>query len=179
MNDHVIDCCSLINLYTGWRGLSPLLDLNRTWHVCDAVFGESQYTRELGEGGAPRLLLLDLKLEVEAGVLCRARPESESELDDYVSFAIELDDGEAQALAIAKNRGFILLTDDKKAGRLAAEMSIVTITTPNVLRDWAERAPERKVRLPEIVRRITTLARFSPPAESPDYEWWRQIGEDR
>lgn len=178
MNDRVIDSCSLLNLYTGWRGLSPLKELNRTWYVCEAVFEESQYTRELKDDGGTVLVPVDLKPDVDSGVLNRIRPESESEFEDYVNFAVELDDGEAQSLAIAKNRGFILLTDDRKAQRVASEVNVVTITTPSVLQDWAMVAPANNERLPEILRRITTLARFSPSADSPHYEWWRQNFED-
>jgi len=37
MDDHVIDCCSLINLYAGWGGLSELRDFRRIWHICEAA----------------------------------------------------------------------------------------------------------------------------------------------
>jgi predicted nucleic acid-binding protein len=178
MNDQVIDCCSLLNLHTGWRGLAPLEVLAGTWHVCDAVFKEAQYTCELKEDGATELVPLDLSFEVEAGLLRRVQPESEAEIEDYVTFATELDDGEAQALAIAKSRGYTLLTDDRKALRMAAEVNVATTTTPGILRQWAEKAPENSARLPEILRRITTLARFTPPKDSPHYVWWKEIFED-
>ena len=40
MDDHVIDCCSLINLYAGCGGLTELRDFRRSWYVCDAVLNE-------------------------------------------------------------------------------------------------------------------------------------------
>lgn len=175
MNDQVIDCCSLINLYTGLKGLAPLSDLDVAWYVCEAVVAESEYTREFDEAAGTTLVPIELGPAIDAEILRPVRPESEQELSDYVDFATEVDDGEAQALAIAKNRGFALLTDDRKAAALAAEVGVNTVSTANVLRAWGDLSLVNKEKLPEIVRRITTLARFVPPADSPDYEWWRNL----
>lgn len=179
MNEQVIDCCSLINLHTGLRGLGALNGLARKWYVCDAVLAESQYTREFGGDGVPMQVPLTLTPDLDAQVLHRVRPESEQELSDYVDFAADVDDGEAQALAIAKNRGFVLLTDDNKAQRLAAEVGVRTTTTVSVLRDWGELSGDNKSQLPEIVQRITVLARFAPATDSADYEWWKALLDAR
>lgn len=174
MNEGVIDCCSLLNLYAGWRDLSPLQDIGGTWYVCDAVIRETQYVRELDDAGVIKEVPVDLTTALSAGLIKQAHPESEAELEDYVSFAVDLDDGEAQALALAKNRGLILLTDDRKATKLAGISGTRTITTATVMRQWSEQAPKFAARLPEALQRITLLARFLPPANSPDYKWWVQ-----
>lgn len=175
MDDHVIDCCSLLNLYSGWSGLTELRELRRTWHICEAVLGEAEYTREYGPDGFPLLVPLDMTALTRSGLLLPARPETEQEIDDYVSFAIEVDDGEAQALAIAKNRGFVLLTDDHKAARVAgtSPVGVRTTSTANILRAWALLDPSNEARLHEVIARITVLARFRPRMDSPDYAWWR------
>ena len=176
MDDHIIDCCSLINLYTGWRGLAELRDLRRTWHVGEAVLKETEYTREYGPYGVMALTPFDIQELARAGLLLPERPETEAEIEDYVNFACEVDDGEAQALAIAKNRGFVLLTDDRKATRVAQrpDVSVRVTSTPKILQKWAELDAGNEMRLPEVIARIAALARFSPRMDSPEYEWWRR-----
>lgn len=179
MDDHIIDCCSLLNLYTGWRGLAELRELRWTWYVCEAVLDEAEYTREYGADGVPVLIPLDMRELTQSGQLLSARPETEAEIDDYVSFACEVDDGEAQALAIAKHRGFVLLTDDRKAARIAQrpDIAIRITSTAKILQTWAQLDTRNEMRLREVIARIATLARFGPRMDSPDYEWWRRFSQ--
>jgi len=173
MENHVIDCCSLINLYTGWRGLAELADLQGIiWHVCEAVVSETEYTREFaGDGFAT--IPIELSPFISDGLLRRTRPENSAETQDYVDLATEVDDGEAQAIAIARGRGYTLLTDDYKASRLAAELGVSVVSTPGLLESWERLSSSNAVRLPDIVRRISVLARFNPRADSPHRDWWR------
>lgn len=174
MNDHIIDCCSLLNLYTGWGGLTELRDLRWTWHICEAVLNEAEYTREYGPDGVPILIPLDMSTLTQHGLLLPARPETEREINDYVDFASEVDDGEAQALAIAKHRGLVLLTDDRKAAKLAQQpdVGVRTTSAAKVLQAWGQLALKNEVRLHEIIVRIAVLARFDLHIDSPDYAWW-------
>lgn len=174
MEDHVIDCCSLINLYTGWGGLAELRDLRRTWHICEAVINEVEYTREYDHDGLPRLIPLDIGALTRSGLLLPAHPETAREIEDYVNFAGEVDDGEAQALAIARNRGYAFLSDDRRATQVARrpEVAVRTVSTANILEAWAKLNRKNEARLRQVVKRISVLARFNPRASSPDYEWW-------
>jgi hypothetical protein len=176
MDDHIIDCCSLLNLYTGWGGLTELRDLRRTWHICEAVLNEMEYTREYGPDGAPVLIPLDMSALCQLGPLLPARPETEREIEDYVNFASEVDDGEAQALAIAKHRGFVLLTDDRRAIKFAQRLDVAvrTTSTANILQAWAQLNPRNETRLYKVIPRIAALARFNPRPDSPEYAWWKR-----
>jgi hypothetical protein len=173
MNDHIIDCCSLLNLFTGWGGLDELGTLNFTWHICEAVLNEAEFTREYGADGRPVLLALDFST-IKAGLLLPASISTEAEMADYVDFASEMDDGEAQAMAIAKHRGFVLLTDDNKAIKVAQRPTVAvrTLSTVDILRAWAGQNGHNEERLHSVIERITTLARFSPKAKSLDAAWW-------
>lgn len=175
MDDHVVDCCSLLNLYTGWGGLAELRVLHRTWHVCDAVLSEAEYTREYAEDGSHVPVPINMKALVSEGLLLPARPETERELEDFVGFASEVDDGEAQALAIAKNRGFVLLTDDRRAAAVARrpDVGVRIISTASILQSWAQLDRVNEARLLEVISRISVLARFAPRADSAEYAWWR------
>ena len=174
MSDHIIDSCSLINLYSGWGRLDELLELDSQWHICDAVANEAEYVREYGPNGDKLLVRLDLQLSIQRGVLTSLSPESEKELEDYVNYATEVDDGEAQALAIAKNRDFILLTDDRRAARLAQrpDINVRTTSTPAVLQSWSRLSIENEHKLTVIIPRIADLARFAPASDSAFFAWW-------
>ncbi len=174
MSNGIIDCCSLLNLYTGWGSLEKLRALPYTWSICESVARESEFTREYGPDGIPIDVPFDLTFLIDSRVLRVARPESDAEMEDYVSFATQIDDGEAQALAIAKNRGFLLLTDDRKATRMAnrPDVAVTTITTVAVLREWQERSGTHKTDIRKIIERIQVLARFIPRRDSPEHAWW-------
>ena len=170
----ILDCCSLLNLYAGWGNLAALRQLDHTWHICEAVLNESEYTREFDQDQKPIAVPLDMRTLIDGRQIISVRPETEAEFNDYVDFAQDIDDGEAQALSIAKHRHFILLTDDNKATRIARrpDVDVTTITTVHVLKEWAERAAIEREALRHIVRRIQVLAHFTPRRDSPDFAWW-------
>jgi hypothetical protein len=170
----IIDCCSLLNLFTGWGSLENLRPLPYTWSICEAVLGESEFTREYGPEGGPIEVPLDLTPLIKSRLLSVVRPDTDAELADYVAFASEIDDGEAQALALAKHRKYILLTDDRKATKIAqrADVQVTTVTTVSILREWHERAGVNQATLREVIHRIQVLARFSPRKDSADLHWW-------
>jgi predicted nucleic acid-binding protein len=174
MTNRIIDCCSLLNLYAGWNGLQELDHLPYVWHVCERVLGESEYTRERTADGTIVETALNLQPLCDSGLLREVRPESDAELADYVSFAGDVDDGEAEALAIAKNRKFVLLTDDRKATRIAkrADVGVEVVTTVGVLKDWIDRGNVGDPVVREVIERMETLGRFSPPRQSADWKWW-------
>jgi hypothetical protein len=173
--NRIIDCCSLINLYAGWSGLLEVKALGHNWYVAEAVLSEAQFVGQFQPNGAIERVPIDFTALQKLHLIASVKPESDAEKSDYVNFSIELDDGEAQSLAIAKHRGFVLLTDDRKAIRIAQspEVNVSVLTTPQILRQWSALNPENAARVPEILSRIQTLARFSPRRDSPDAAWWQ------
>jgi predicted nucleic acid-binding protein len=176
---HIIDCCSLLNLHAGWShgewgGLEQLGRLPWKWHVCERVLGESEYTRERNNSGEIIEVPLNLQPFKDSGLLSEVKPENGAELADYVSFAGEVDDGEAQALAIAKHRKLILLTDDRKAARIAArgDVGVEVVTTVGVLKEWIGQVKVTDAAVCKVIERMESLARFAPPRRSADSEWW-------
>lgn len=176
MQGRIIDCCSLINLVTGWQGLDELTSLGIQSHICDAVVQESEFTRDYDDKGQPKLVPLNIGKMTESGLLLRVYPETTLEQQDYLEFAYEVDDGEAQALAIAKHRGLILITDDRKAISLAQRkgIQVKTESTIQILQTWAALAPNNVKKLPKIISRIEVLARFRPPPNTKDFAWWNK-----
>jgi hypothetical protein len=82
MAERIIDCCSLLNLYAGWAGLEQLRQLPHSWFVCEAVFGESEITREYDENQQPQDHELVLGPLVDSGLIQKVAPESDAELSE-------------------------------------------------------------------------------------------------
>lgn len=175
MAGKLIDCCSLLNLYTGWSGLAELGDLPGPWYVARSVCGEAEYVREYGAKGSIITKALNLDESFTSRILTSLSAETEQELADYIDLATELDDGEAESMAIAKNRDLVLVTDDRKATRIAQRSATATISTVAVLTEWGELDAANQRRLPEVVKRIRELARFQPAPDSPDNVCWASM----
>jgi predicted nucleic acid-binding protein len=101
---------------------------------------------------------------------------AEPEFADYVALSAHMDDGEAATLALAHGRSFIAVTDDKKARKWARVIvpAVRIIGTASAFQRYAGlnslSADEIRERLLTIQRR----ARFRPPREDEDYEWWHR-----
>lgn len=176
MTSRVLDACTLINLHCGWNGVGELLNLGIQHFVGDVVSTELIYVRELDEHGLivqRKLTREESRLEYPVPVLSMASP---AEQGMMVRFAAKIDDGEAEGLAIAHARGFVFCSDDEPVHKLvrAEGLGVGLITTPEILLAWANGDPVRAARLPEVIRRIATLARFRPHRTSPHLAWWEQ-----
>lgn len=172
MPNRIIDCCSLLNLYAGWGGLENLQQLEHSWFICKAVEGESQITREYDEHQQPQDRELALQPFVQSGVIQVIAPETDEEVESYLEFAELIDDGEAQSIALAKHRGLMLLTDDRKALKIAQNAGIETVSTVDILREWIERGGIQITDVRKTLTRIRELARFVPPKNSAEIAWW-------
>ncbi len=97
----------------------------------------------------------------------------------FIEFALELDDGEAQAMSLALHRKCLLVTDDRPAVRVASGLiTVAAMGTPEILLAWVKANPEQRHRLPEIVRRVSVLGPFQLKKSSPHYEWWQALLSD-
>jgi len=178
MDDVVVDACRLINLCAAGELRERLSRLGGEWHVPTVVFAETLYLHVARADGTIEKSLLDLRAYVEEGVLLACTAEAGTELELYVDLAARLDDGEAMALAIAKTRSWTFSTDDFKAKRIANELSITVLTTPQIMKRCAEMAKPSADKLRETLRRIELYASFFPDAKDPLHAWWRKSADD-
>jgi predicted nucleic acid-binding protein len=95
---------------------------------------------------------------------------NEAEADDYVTFSASIDDGEAMSLAIARVRGYSLVTDDRKARQFAMNLGVEVYGTTDILRHWAEENPNAEIG--HLLRAIERRARYRPPDDDPNFNWW-------
>lgn len=168
----VLDCCSLLNLFAGWGGLAQLSLCGGPWHVCEQVVSEAVYIMEPDLSGALRRVPLNLQKEVDAGHLVTCKVETEVENELLVRLAASLDDGEAASLAIAKARGWTLVSDDIRGLTLAKSLGVPILETPDVLKLWAKATKVDEPTMGGVVMRISTLARFTPAKTSAHHAWW-------
>ena len=172
MSEGIIDTCCLLNLCD----VGPLSDwlprLGWTWHVPEAVIGETLYLRTYDNNGEPSNEEVDLGPYVAQGVLTECTLDPGVETARYVELAASLDDGEAMALAMAETRQWLLATDDRKARRMARESGVRVITTPELLRRWADVTAATEEETVAALRRVRDLARFVPGGDFPLHDWW-------
>lgn len=169
----VLDTCVLINLLASGRVTEILRIIAPSRMVCSAVFEESLYLRPLEAEGRPEAI--DLQPLIDAGVLTACQLEGGAEEELYVTYAMELNDGEAMSLAIAQSRNLALATDERKAQRLARENApqLSIISTAQIIRAWAEN--KERMDAAAVVRSILARARFRPPESDPLATWWNEM----
>jgi hypothetical protein len=175
MRDALPDACCVINLFAAGRGDELWRATGFTWHLPTHVAQEALYIRKPDPDDPSNLVAdpLDLRPLIDGGLLqpCEVAEGHETAL--LVELAAELDDGEAAALAICQARGWVLATDDRKAWRFAGERGVTTVTSPELVKAWADGTSAATTEVGEVLNNIQTFARFVPHKTMPLAEWWR------
>jgi predicted nucleic acid-binding protein len=171
MSDAIVDACCFINVYAS-RDLRGFLTASSwTWHIPQPALAESLYIRVTNDDGEEDRKRIDPQACLDEGLITLVNVE-DAEAALYVQLAGELDDGEAMALAIAKLRGWILATDDRKAQRFANHQGVEVITTPELIQDWAKSASMTPTKIKAVLGNIESGARYAPAENAPGYGWW-------
>lgn len=168
----LIDTCCLVNLCAVDAPEQILSQIPLRWYLARSVEGEEISVRPRADAGRNERRRIDLAPCVSSGILLRCEPDSPQEQELYVKLARDVDDGEAMPLAIACIRKWAVATDDAAARTLARKLGVVTLSTPQVLRRWAEYAAVPAETISEAIGRIETLARFVPNVQLPEADWW-------
>lgn len=178
MDERIIDTCCLLNLFASGEPRAILHHFGGV-HVSELVQGEAMWIREYDNESPPQLIpkQIDLTECIDGGAIAICRLEQEQEYELFIQFAQQLDDGEASVLAIAKVRGWIVATDDRKARRVATEQSISTISTSEMIHAWTASEKVSDQQVGELLRNIQQFGRFVPRRSDPLYEWWMQLVE--
>jgi predicted nucleic acid-binding protein len=175
MDGRIIDTCCLLNLFASGKP-REILHYFGGLHVSEYVQGEALWIREYDHESPPQLIprRIDLSECLDAGAIAICRLEQAREFELFIHFAQHLDEGEASVLAIAKVRDWIVATDDRKARRIAAEQSVSTISTSEMIHSWTESEQLSDRHVGELLRNIQRFGRFVPRSTDPLYEWWMQ-----
>jgi predicted nucleic acid-binding protein len=197
MQDVVLDACCVINLYAAGKILSgetqrpkrrriiasaaapqvmkPALEL--TLHIPSKVKNEVQFVLQPDKDDKSKLVktAIDLDPLTKSGVLRECDLVGEKETDLFVQMAVKLDDGEAACFAIAKNRGWLLATDERPTERLAKQHSVSIITTPELVKHWADKTKASDDEVANVLWRIQTYAHYFPRKTLPLHAWWMDL----
>lgn len=172
MADTVIDACCLLNVCAVDDHQQWLPRLGLCWHLPSAVYAETFFLNATDDDGRPVKRPIDLQRLVDGGILTVCAADTGREKRRYVELASELDDGEAMALAIAACRDWLFATDDRKAQRLAGELNVAVITTPDVIKLWVDKVSPSDSQISAALQSIRDRARFLPGRSVPLYDWW-------
>ena len=169
-----MDACCLVNLYSAGDLRQFIPSMGLTWHIPIVVVDETLFVRGVDSAGQSTREPIDLQPVIDAGLVrvCEVGGGTETAL--YVQFAGQVDDGEAMCLAIAKHRGWLIATDDRKALRLAESEGVDTITTPELIKKWCDAVGPSDKELGAVLRQIESRASFVPRVGSVLYAWWAQ-----
>ncbi len=202
MMDIAVDACCLINLKAAGRILSPgpppsassprrrgrrdlvsperVHPLGLRLHVPENVRREALRLDQPDEDDPTRLVSVALDLEslIQQGIVNACQLEGVEELERFVQFATELDDGESACLAIAVQRNWILGTDDRIAARLALSLGVTVMTTEQLVKQWADRTEASKSDIAQVLRAIETFGHYVPRRVSPLRDWWLRHTRD-
>ncbi|MEZ6131167.1 MAG: hypothetical protein R3C59_21040 [Planctomycetaceae bacterium] len=190
MTDIVVDACCLINLVASGNILPASTEMGKkskkttfpgTLHVPEIVANEALYILQPDSDDPASLIKtpIDLSASREQRLLSDCAIEGDEESSLFVQLAVRLDDGEAAALAISKNRSWTLATDDRVAAKLAAELSVVVLTTPELVKLWANHVGANAKQIHETINGIQTYAKFVPRRDSVEFEWWQKQAKSK
>jgi len=201
MQDVVLDACCVINLYAAEKilqgeaprsppprrriavpgsSLKPKkLALNYNLHLPTKVKDEARYILQPDEEDKSKLVKTDIDLEpiITAGLLheCDLKGEEENEL--FVQMATKLDDGEAVCFALAKSRGWVLATDERPTENLAKKHGVTIITTPELVKQWADKTKASEEEVARVLWNIQTYAHYFPRKTLPLHSWWMDLAK--
>ena len=171
----ILDACGTLNLYASGRFLEILTAIGHEWYIPAAVERESQQYRQPDPDDPETLIVqpIDLTPALDGGVLHRCDCEGDEEVALYIELAARIgDDGESMGLAIAKYRGWSVLTDDKKARRIATEFGVPVLSTPEIMKSWASQVKPNVAELSRVLGAIERFGNYRPKQGAVDFDWW-------
>ena len=162
----MIDASTLLNLLATDRIEQIARSIADTCLIC-AVVEKECLTLRSADGSRVEPVTIDPYIASFTLTRCEM---NEAEADDYVTFSASIDDGEAMSLAIARARGYSLVTDDRKARGFAISAGVSVYGTTTILRYWADENAVADVG--QLLGAIERRARYRPPDDDPHFSWW-------
>jgi predicted nucleic acid-binding protein len=168
------DACVLINLLASGRFEDLANGCGFRFAISAGVAQEALFLRNPDSVGREKI---NLERIVECGILEILTLESEAEKLRYIEIALDLDDGEAESVAIAECRHFALATDDKKARKVIQRrgMKIELWSTCALLQHWQSKCLVSDADMGRALANISSRAKYRPKFGHPDFEWWAKL----
>lgn len=177
MSGLALDACCLLNLVAAGKILHEnSTKLGFSVFVPKVVAMESIYILQPDDDQTGQLVRkeVDMNNYVDRKLVSYCDVEGSYEAELYVQFAVQIDDGEAACLAIAKSRSWIMATDDRVARRIATEHTVKVLGTLEIVRTWAESNSVSDSEIALAIGNIQRFAKYAPRANVTDADWWYQ-----
>ena len=177
----IVDASGVISLYATGRMGEILAAVPA--HITVAAYvaqKEALYIRGEpdGEGKRPKIPV-DLTPFMAQSLLTLVEPEGEEEAgwQLYLSSQTPIPGrGEVITGAIAINRQWGMVMDDKRARRVIAPSAsgLQFLVTLDLVRHWVDVARPSTAEITHLLNRIQTMASFTPAKDDPHYAWWEE-----
>lgn len=162
----LIDTCCLLNLCASGELLNILqvISISAQVSIVEEVKQELQKIENVEQ----------FENAITQGLLSIVDFESEIEETTFVNYTAEIGDGEAAIGAIAIHRNWTIATDDKKATNFLSKESpsLQIISTPEIIKYWAEEANIDPLKLSNVMNDIRVKARYYPDKNHLLKSWW-------
>jgi hypothetical protein len=175
MPSATIDACCLIDLLASGHIEAILGACGHAWHLSVAVQGEVQYIRQPDPADPSKItpVQVDLNPLLASGVLTLCQPDNQQEEDLFTQYATRFrSDGEAMCLALAESRDWLIATDDRKAIRIALQAGLTVLSSPHLVKTWADTDGPDQTTVTKALQDIELFAQFRPNPTMPEYQWW-------
>lgn len=172
MDDLLLDACVAINLVASGVDLNELAEASSVRLVLTSVAAaETLWLTPLTPGGDRENINVEDLVRRGSLAVVELR---DDELEQFIFFATEVDDGEAATFAVAAKRGLRVATDDRRAQRLAAaaDPQIATIGTTQLLKTWVDTKGIARERIVQVVHSVELRASYIPRRDDPHLAWW-------
>lgn len=170
--DLVLDADVLMNLLASGHPSEVLAANGRRGLLCPRTEAEAIYLNPRTPGTPPETI--DVGPYVASGTLRRAVLDA-AETATYVRLAAEVDDGEAQVLAVGLERGLVVATDDRRARRVATRLGVGLLSTPELVVIWAGDPDTKAANVAPAILDIEIRARYRPRTTDPNRTSWDSL----
>lgn len=169
----LLDACSLINIYATRHGGEILALRAEQCAMVAVAHREANHVRRGGTGPDRDLREpIDWPGLLSNGLLTIIDDASEDEATLYFDLSLDMGGGEAMSGAVAFYRGHSVVTDDAKAIRILSELGIETVSSLELVADWARKQRLSAETLQQIVLDIRLRAKYLPGKNHPLRMWW-------
>lgn len=168
----LLDACAVINLYATGQIAEIVACVEGRVGIASTVLQESLFV--VGRDETAERERIDLSGLLDSGAVDVHSPQTNDDLSTFLDLAIDLDDGEAMTLALARHRDAVVVTDDRKAIRLAADL-VTTIPSLEIVRNWFTVRGISPGQQRDALVAIQTRASYAPGRNHPYRDWWDQI----
>jgi hypothetical protein len=171
-SDLVLDADVLMNLLATDRVAEILAANGVRGLLCPRTMAEAVYLNPRVPGDQRDAI--ELSPHLGSGILAQTSL-SADETATYVRLAAEVDDGEAQVLAVGLHRQLTVGTDDRRARSVATREGVALLSTPELILEWAQSAGVSTADKRNAVLDIEVRARYRPRPSDPAREEWDRL----